>query len=200
MPIRIACIVEGQGESQAVPILIRRIAASCDPGLLVHISHLRVAKSKLLRPRELERAAELAAIRVGGAGGILLLLDSDDDCPAELGPLLLARLRAARADLPSAVVLAHREFESWFLAAAESLRGHKGLPRDLDPPPAPEDVRGAKEWLSHRTATRAYSPAVDQASFTDRFDLEGAKRAPSFHRCYREIMRLLVEARDRQRP
>ena len=34
-PLRIACIVEGHGEVEAVPILIRRIAATIDPAWLL---------------------------------------------------------------------------------------------------------------------------------------------------------------------
>ncbi len=86
-PLAIACIVEGHGEVEAVPILIRRIVERIDPSLFVRIQRpLRITRSQLLRPRELERAIELAARQVGPQGGILVLIDSDDDCPAELGP------------------------------------------------------------------------------------------------------------------
>src|SRR5271169_802684 len=117
MPVISAWIVEGHGESASVPILIRRIASSFDPGLAVDVPHpIRIPKSKLLKPGELEKAVEFAAMRAEAGGGILIILDSDDDCPAQLAPDLLARTRAARGDLPSAVVLPNKEFESWFLA------------------------------------------------------------------------------------
>jgi hypothetical protein len=190
--------VEGHGECESVPILIRRIAGCLDPGLAVHVPHpIRVPKSKLLKSGELERAVELAAMRVEADGGILVILDSDDDCPAQLAPDLLARTRTARWDLPSAVVLANKEFESWFLAAAQSLQGHRGLPEDLEPPAQPEAIRGAKEWLSQRVGTGAYSANVDQASLTNLFDLDLARRAPSFDKCYREVIRLLQTLRAR---
>ncbi len=198
MPLRIACIVEGHGEHESVPILIRRIAGDFDPQLNVYVPHpVRIAKSKLLRPRELERAVELAAVHAGAEGGILVILDSDDDCPAELAPQLLARTREARADLPSAVVLPNKEFESWFLAAARSLRGKRDFPDDLEAPPQPEAIRGAKEWLVQRRKTRAYSASVDQAALTALFDLDAARKAPSFDKCYREVIRLLETLRDR---
>jgi len=135
MQLRIVCIVEGHGECESVPILIRRIANRFDPGLDVQLPHpIRIPKSKLLRPGELEKAVRLAAARSKADGGILVILDSDDDCPATLAPDLLARMRAKRGDLPSAIVLANKEFESWFLASAQSLRGYRGLPEDLEPP------------------------------------------------------------------
>src|SRR5262245_29256782 len=153
MEFRLACIVEGHGETEAVPVLVRRLAELVAPGVTIRISPpLRIPRSKLVQQGELERAVELAARQAGPDGGVLLLLDSDDDCPAELGPALLARMRAVRADLRSSVVLACREFESWFVAAAESLRGRRGLAADLASPAEPEAIRGAKEWLSARMA------------------------------------------------
>jgi hypothetical protein len=198
MPVRIGCIVEGHGECESLPILIRRIATLFDPALEVRIPHpVRIPKSKLLRPGELERAVDLAGMSVEGNGGILVVLDSDDDCPAALAPVLLDRVRSARGDLPCAVILPNREFETWFLAAAPSLRGCRGLPDDLESPPDPEMIRGAKEWLSARVRTGAYSGNVDQASFTAVFDIELARRSPSFDKCYREVIRLLESTRAR---
>jgi hypothetical protein len=194
MPLRIGCVVEGHGEVESVPALIRRIAQQLDPGLEVVIPHpVRVTKSKLLKPGELERAAELAALNAGGNGGVLIVLDSDEDCPALLGPELLGRVRSARADLPSAVVLAKREFESWFLASAESLRGCRGLPENLESPDHPEEITGAKEWLSNHVLSGAYASTVDQASLTHALDFTLARRAASFDKCYRKII-LLLEA------
>ena len=69
----------------------------------------------------MERAVAFAAGRAGSHGGILVLLDADDDCPAELASRLLRRARQSRPDRPIRVVLAKAEYESWFLAAAASL-------------------------------------------------------------------------------
>lgn len=131
---RIAAIVEGHGECEAVPILIRRIAETIDPGFVPKVlSPLRVPAFRLLKEGEIERSVDLAARKLQGKGGILIIVDCDweDGCPAEDGPVLLRRAVAARGDLPIAVILAKREFEAWFLAAAESLRNSFGLPGDL---------------------------------------------------------------------
>lgn len=196
MPVQIGCVVEGHGEVESVPCLLRRIVQRFDPSLSVLIPHpVRVTKSKLLQPGELEKAAQLAALNTGNQGGILVLLDSDDDCPAQLGPSLLERVRSARRDLPCAVVLAQKEFESWFVAAAESLRGKRGLPVDLESPDQPEEIAGAKDWLSRRVLHGTYSPTVDQASLTNALDLTLARRAASFDKCYRDVTRLLEALR-----
>jgi hypothetical protein len=198
MPVRIGCVVEGHGEVESVPVLIRRIAQELDPGLDVVIPHpVRVTKSKLLKASELERAAGLAALNAGVDGGVLVVLDSDEECPAELGPELLGRVRMARPDIPSAVVLARREFESWFLASAESLRGRRGLPGDLEAPGQPEEITGAKEWLSSRIPSGTYASTVDQAPLTNALDFALARRAQSFDKCYREIALMLETIRVR---
>jgi hypothetical protein len=196
--LRIASIVEGHGECEAVPILVRRIAQTLDPGLVPHVHPvIRVPASKLVKQGEIERAIELAARKNAGQGGILVLLDCDDGCPAETGPTLLQRAVTARSDLPISVVLAKREFEAWFLAAAESLRGKRGLAADLVAPDNPEDVRGAKEWLTDRMPRGlSYSESSDQPALTTVFDMDAARRADSFDKCHREIIRLLTQLRQ----
>jgi hypothetical protein len=84
-----------------------------------------------------------------------------------------------------------REYEAWFLAAAESLRGRRGLPSDLEAPATPEAFRDAKGWLGDRMP-RGYSPTADQPALTDLFDLERARRSPSFDKLVRELTRLLT--------
>ena len=196
MTVRIGCIVEGHGEVEAVPILIRRVAERLYPELGIHIPHpIRVSRSKVVKKNELERVVELAARNIKGQGAIFIILDSDDDCPAQLGPVLLCRARQARGDLPIAVVLAKHEFESWFLAAAESLRNYKGLKNDLESPNDPEGIRDAKGWLKQRRDSHKYRETLDQPGLTDHFDLDQARQADSFDKCYRDIAYLLNELR-----
>ncbi len=52
-------------------------------------------------------------------------------CPAREAPALLNRARTVRSDMLISVIMAKLEYEAWFLAAAESLRGKRGLPSDL---------------------------------------------------------------------
>ena len=99
MAIKVALIVEGHGERDSVPILVRRIAAEIDPSLAIDVRPvLRVGASRLVRAGELERQVELAGRSVAPDGAIFILLDSDADdaCPAQDGPALLERARAAR--------------------------------------------------------------------------------------------------------
>lgn len=188
--MRIQCVVEGYADSDAVPIVIRRIVNDIDPALTIEIPKpIRIPKNKLLKGEEFERVIKLAGLNVGAEGAILVLLDSDDDCPAEVGPKLLKRAIETHSNIPLAVILAKREFESWFLAAAESLRGCRGLPNDLQAPPNPEAVRGAKEWLESRMGK--YVATLDQPAFASRFEFAAARRADSFDKFYREVANFL---------
>lgn len=197
--VRIAPIVEGHGEVQAVPILIRRIAAEIDVNLTVTIEPpIRMPANRLRKSGELERTVELAARKLGGAGGILILIncDWDNGCPKWDGPDLLQRAQSARPDMPVSVVLAYREYEAWFIAAAESIQGRRGLAETLEVVADSEGIRGAKEWLSSRMPrNRPYAETTDQPALTQWFDMQAARRANSFDKCYREIVGLLNKLR-----
>ena len=198
MTVKIGCIVEGESEVATVPLLIRRIAANLYPELPIVVPPpIRRPRNKVVKENELERAVEFVARQIGGQGAIFIILDSDEDCPAELGPVLLHRALQARNDLPIAVVIAKNEFEAWFLAAAESLRGQRGLRNNIRAPNDPETIRGAKEWLGRQMeGTRKYSERFDQPALAALFDIEQARQADSFDKCYRDIVRLLHELRQ----
>jgi hypothetical protein len=192
--IRIASIVEGDGEVAAVPVLLRRHANRAGwSGRLLALPPIRQPASRLLKPGQLERIVELAIRKLGVPGGIFVLLDCDDACPAELGPRLLTRVLHASRGFPACLVLAHREYEAWFLGAASSIAGKRNLPDPLQPHPQPESVRGCKEWLSRQMPRgAAYNEVEDQPALTEEFDFDLAKSAcSSFEKCDRELMGLL---------
>lgn len=185
-------IVEGQGEIQAVPKLLHRLARQAAPDILLKVNHpIRVKSGSFLNDEDYFcRQVRLATAKAAQSGGhVLILLDCDDDCPATLGPELLRRARAVRDDVDIGVFLAYREYETWFIAAAESLRGIGGLPNDLVAPDNPEHFRGAKGWLSQRMP-RPYDPVVHQLEFTQTFDLDRATSNDSFRRLHAYVHRL----------
>lgn len=191
---RLACVVEGDGDEAAVPILVRRIIAEIAPTAYIECPKpVRMPRDKLLRsPHELERALLYARLQTGDRGAILVMIDSDGEPPCQVGPELLGRARQTVTDLEVGVVLAHREFEAWFLAAAESLRGHRDLPADLTGPLDPEAVADAKGWLRERMPPgRRYRETKDQPALAAAFDLQAARRSHSFDKCYREVERLV---------
>lgn len=188
-------IVEGHGEIQALPKLLSRLVSLYTPDLYPRINPpIRVkAASFLTNDVYFSRYVELAVAKTRQTdrqGLVLILLDCDDDCPAELGPDLLRRAKGLRPDADFLITLAYREYESWFIAAAESLRGCCGLPMELSPPSDIDSIRGAKEWLSRRMP-RKYDPLVHQLEFTKHMDLEQASALPSFRRFRERIQEFL---------
>ncbi|MGC3992154.1 MAG: DUF4276 family protein [Chthoniobacteraceae bacterium] len=182
-------IVEGQGEVEALPLLIRRIYREFLPGVDPKINPpSRIKAGSFLRNVDYFRKyVALAAAKAAQSSGlVLILLDCEDECPAILGPKLSQEANSVRHGTQVVVTLAHREYETWFLAAAESLRGFIGLPSHLVPPPSPENIRGAKEWLG-RHMPITYDPIVHQVRLTSRFDLHSAMTVPSFKRLVEKL-------------
>ena len=195
--VAIASIVEGKGEVSAVPILLRRIASQVSPNVFVKsLPPIRVQRNRIMKEGEVEKTVDLAARKRGpGHGGILTLLDADDDCPKQLADEMLRRARTARADQRIRVVLAKREYEAWFLAAARSIAGYREIDKSTTPPAEPESIRGAKEWLGRcMPANRTYSPTRDQPALTEIFDMDAARSAPSFDKLWRDVKYLLAAA------
>jgi hypothetical protein len=155
------------------------------------IQPYRLPRQKLVKDGELERVVDFVGRQTGTGGAIIVLVDADDDCPALLGPELLKRARRTRPDRKTGVVLAKHEFETWFIAAAESLAGNRSLPQGLVPPPDPEHIRGAKEWLGKRMGQRGYSETLDQPALASIMDIDAARACDSFDKLVREFALLV---------
>jgi hypothetical protein len=191
-------IVEGHGEVSAVSILLRRFAHEIFYNYGIRIFEpYRLPKGQMVSDDHLEKVVEFAARKLGldaGRGAIVVLLDADTDCPATLGPELLVRVRQARPDVPSSVIIAKHEYEAWFLAAAVSLRGASGVSQNAGPPPQPENIQDAKGYLSRNIMEPEahYSETVDQPRFTAVFDIHQARSCPSFDKLWRDLDQLFL--------
>lgn len=184
----IASIVEGDGEVVALPLLLRRMAAELDPGTLVNpLQPIRVRRDKFInKEEEFRRQLLLAAAKCGDGGWILIVLDADDDCPATLGAQLFQRAQEHVPHRRISVVLANREFEAWFIAAAQSLHEVRGFTFDPNEQVDAEVPRDAKGWMKARMQRRAYSPLLDQPAFTASMDLQ---QAGENSRSFRKLMK-----------
>lgn len=182
---RMIAIVEGDGEVRAVPILLRRITEWRSPGTWIDVPPpIRVRRDRFLsHDAEFHRYVRMAALQAGAGGGVIILLNADDDCPVTLASSIRARAEAAAPEMRFAVVLANREFEAWLIAAAESLVGKRGfvLPELL--PPDPDSPRDAKGWIRRCMPGRAWRETTDQPALTAVMDLAQAHmRSRSFRR------------------
>lgn len=178
---RWAFIVEGHGEVQAVPSLVRTWFPSITIAPPVRVSR----DSILRRDDELQRYVALAR---GRADVVVVLLDADDDDPMALVTELTGRVVAICPDRVVRVCVAVREFEAWFLAAASAI----GLGEDE---PAAEAIRDAKGAV--RTKDPAYRPITHQARYAVRLarayaTLTESQRAPSLRTFHDALAALLV--------
>ena len=198
--ISIQCIVEGDGEVAAIPILLARLMRQfCPDRLPVTPRPIRRPRNSIVKARQLEEWVEIAARRVEHRGGVLVLLDADQDLPCTLAPALLTRARAASRECPVSVVLANRNYEAWLIASAASLAGNSGFPLTVPPHPNCEEIRGGKAWLTGWWAgADYYSPTQHQADLTRLIDIPLARQnSPSFDKLCRDVERLCDEVAAR---
>jgi len=185
-------IVEGQSEERSIGGFLRRVLHARGRYDVEVARPIRVKRHRVVRDGELEKHLALAMRARPGASSILVLLDADDDCPAELGRHLRERADAA-VELPVGVVLPNAETEAWILAGIESVRGLRGIDPTASPPDDPEGVRDAKGALTRRmNGTRGYVATADQPALLAELNVElAADRSRSFRKLLSELDRLL---------
>lgn len=173
---KIVPIVEGHGEVAALPILLRRLCAWKTPDSYTDVQvPIRVRRDRFLnKDADFRKFLGLASAKAGGSGWILILLDADDDCPAELGARIVDRAREAVPHSRISVVLAKREYEAWFLASADSLNGKRGFVLNEPVPSDPETPRDGKGWIGRHMPGGKYREVTDQPAFSAEMDLEQA--------------------------
>lgn len=177
----IAPIVEGDGEVQAVPVLLRRICMELLGVYDVTIRKpWRLPRGKMTKAQEMLKVIDVISHGIGDGGGIIVILDQDDDaCVVELAESLVGE---ASISCPVEVVVACREYEAWFLAAIESLRPHKSVKPTASYAGNPELPRDAKKRLE-LNMLESYRETLHQSAFSGVIDLTAAaSRSRSFAR------------------
>lgn len=179
-------IVEGQSEVAALPELLRRLIADAGAYPIGVNRPIRRPRSELVREDGVRKAVRQARLKPECAA-ILIVIDADDDCPKDLAPRVQAWAQEEAVSHPCCVVMPNREFEAWFLAAIESLRGTRGIRHDAISHPGPESKRGAAEELKRRMPpNRTYSKTADAPALAAAFDMaEAHRRCRSFRRMVR---------------
>jgi len=196
-PKRLVLLVEGEGDVEAAPVLLRRLlneygafdAVFPDPDPFRVGEYSKISRHEFADWRRYLRAAA----KRRDLGGCLLLLDGDSRAKAEGQPFCAMRAARRLADearkagagrlFSVAIVFACMEYESWLIAGVQSLAGKQfadGSNQIADQikavPPHPEsDPRDAKGWLGGVMKT-PYKPTRDQAELTRLVDLEVIRR------------------------
>ena len=190
-------IVEGHGEVEAAPVLLRRLLAEAACQHVGVGRPIRRTQSQLRSKEGIQAGVRLALLQPECAA-VVILFDGEDDCPKELAAQVRAWARAVAAGKPCDVVVAYREYETWFLAALESLRGQYGIAKDAATPANPESKRDAKSALEeYMPPNRAYSETGDQPAMSAVFDMGQAhRRNRSFRKLVKAIGELLTQLRQ----
>lgn len=193
--------VEGDGDEEAVPHLVKRLLTDKQMWDAVHLDPhvMRTGGIEALTGSKAGNWLRYlqAAMKRRNAAGVLVVLDGDakkvrlgDDrppvpfCASQAARHLVEQSRSAGAGkiFSVAVVFACQEYESWLIAGIASLRGRPlqdGRPGvSANAPDAPKDIevrpRDAKDWLS-RHMPNGYKPTQDQAPLTQLLDLEALR-------------------------
>ena len=183
-------VVEGHGDVAAVPVLLRRLASAAKAWDVRIGQPIRCSRNQLVNETELRKRVRLARLRED-CGAILVIFDSDDDCPVEVAAKVREWAVAEAGPVLCEVVLAKREYEAWFLAAVESLRAHHSVKGDAQSHPDPESPRGAKGRLDSMMHI-SYSERTHQPAFTAIFCMAAAyARCRSFRKLIGSFGRLM---------
>jgi len=162
----------------AVPVLLRRLRDLAQAHLLDVNPPIRRHRADFFDKVKVRKAVRLA-LKQEDCDAVLLLFDGDgeEDCPLEQAPVILRWAEEEAAGKPCAVVMAYREYEAWFLASIESLRGRRGIRQDAESHPNPEEPRGAKAHLEARMAAgRTYHETADQPALSALFEMQRTYR------------------------
>lgn len=212
----VAPIVEGDGEVSCVEILLKRIGKELLGGISVTIADrpLLLPRDKFLNPTDLHAKLKIAAGNLrdrrfqwlrdqGWRSFVLVLRDTDGEFPCVLGPKILEIAQDVGLPLDVSCVVAHHEYETWFVASADSLSEFldlAGHPAPLDP----EGQRLKKKWIedrfkglgwrnresSNRNISISYQPPIDQLRMTEVMNLKLCReRSPSFDKLCRDLER-----------
>lgn len=184
-------VVEGDGDVRAVRILLRRVCGEVYSRWDVEIRQpWRLPRSQMTIHTEIGRVYRaLARGLAAGGGGVIMVLDQDDDTDISRLVDEVSAPMAGMADLR--VVVACREYEAWFLGGIESLRIHPSVRDDArfdSDPEAPRDAKGRLRQLMHES----YRETRHQPAFSELLAIDATRRrCPSFDHLVRAVGQLI---------
>lgn len=171
-------LVEGDGDREAVPFLLRRMfpevgRSDCFPAARpIMCGEIK----KLRREGELEKFVEYGCRRSDG-DSVILIVDCDDDCPKDVVKDFSRRVApvAQAAEKKVGIAFMYREFETLFLYSLRELaRANPSFDWKLDGVDLDRDwsaIRGAKGLLNGLMRAHYYKETRDQTRFINSLDL-----------------------------
>lgn len=167
---KIHLVVEGPGDKEAVPLLVRRILLAHD---LHHVQLTTPQVSGGIQTAR-KRFVDYWPYALMNECPILWVLDCEDSCVVAEAKTFEQTLNAlARHDAqPTKFAFFHSEMETLFLAEEKALRSFYALKPEIQIPPQAISRRNAKGEISNLLpANRGYKETTDQAKIAARLDL-----------------------------
>jgi hypothetical protein len=217
-PKRLVLFVEGDGDREAVPVLVKRLLTNLHAWdfLILEPRPYVVGEVNALLKDNCSKWVRLlaAAAKDANVGAILLVLDGDIRkvpgkafCARDVARTLARESARARGgeQFSVGVVFACQEFESWLIAGVESLAGKRlsdGSPAvrpGVEPPQGDleQSPRDAKGWLRN-VMEAGYNPSRDQSVLTAIVDLGlvRSRSMRSFRRLEHALEQIVTAIRD----
>ncbi len=201
MPLRVVVIVEGHGEDGAIRTLLERVWYELLRGDYIEVVPWRGKQGQLRKKEGLRPVVEAAAIKLHATERtdfrrlLLVMIDTEgQECPRTVAADRVGWVREVRSDAATeiACVMPNPMFETWFAAAADSLKGINDLPADLRKPEDPERDGLGKAWVK-KHLPRKYKETVDQPRFVGHMSLtECRDTSRSFRKLVRELAERLL--------
>lgn len=193
-------VVEGHGEVEAATKLVFKLWF--DLGLPPNIVISKAIRWVNLHKDEGVRKAVEHIRNKSNVSGLLIIRDSEDDCPATLAPKIAGYIRSLNPPFPVAYHLMYREFETLFVAYLDEFEGKEIdhlvsgkliFKEEINKPEDPESKRDAKSIIKTAlSGSRSYKPTTDQATLVNALDIGilRGKQLPCFgtlERCLKHL-------------
>ena len=203
MSYSIVPIVEGHGDVKSAASLIRRVLSE-----QLNEYGIQVAGPKRLRrnriDQDLPRMLQYAA-QEPNCVAIIIVVDADECCVQELAENISRITRERNLRLPVSTVCPKSEYETWFIASIDNIRGQAigkreaRISQDAICPTNIEDISDAKKWISDQMPKNmSYKPTQDQEPLTRMIDFKMAsERSRSFRRLCHAVEEVVTGIRTK---
>jgi hypothetical protein len=191
--MKIVPVVEGDGDLLSVQRLLARLIIDLQIyDVSIHGS-IHLARTEMVKKDPFLN--RMNAARKLGGDAVLFVFDADKSCARDVIPDMHQWAKENMSDLPCGNVMARREYEVWFLASMETMRGanlgkNKSIPESFSYPYPVEQVSSPKS----RFQEYGYKETLHQHILTSKIDFALAyRRSSSFRKLVQEVCRILVE-------